>query len=365
MRIWRALAVPFDMASLIFVLISSVLLAMLVGNGLVAFFPIMILVLWLFKYGFGVLEHVAHGYEGAPVVSTELLGPFEIRPWIQAGVCAGGYLLVHFLDEPASSAIAIIACLILPAWVGLLGIADRFYQAFNPVMLWHMLRAMSFYYFIVLALIGLACLIFVSVHSLPLWLSLRFVLMEYCLLASYSVIGEAIFSRRLELGFAARSSPERKHDQASRERDKERQHAIDEIYEAVNARQYVRATGRLEAWLATVEPAHIGGDAQEITAAAVLWRNEPGLNSVLQSLLAWLIAKDRSADAVEVARAAVTRVPGFSPSTEPAALAVAEAAQSLGQPRLGVQVLENFAQRYPQVPLSPRAHALLAERHPK
>src|SRR5208337_3778794 len=161
----------------------------------------------------------------------------------------------------------------------------------------------------VLALIGLACLVFVSVNYPALWSPVRFALMEVCILASYSVLGEAIYARRLEVGFAARSSPERKLEQESQARDKLRQHAIDEIYEAVNARQHVRATARLEAWLATVDAAHIRLDAQTIAAAAVLWRNDPGTAAVLQSLVGWLLAKSHAAEALEVARSALTRLP--------------------------------------------------------
>lgn len=362
MRIWRALAVPFDMASLFFVVISSMLLAFVIGYGLLAAFAMMILITWLFKYGFGVLEHVAHGHRGAPVVTQEVLGPFEIRPYIQALVCAAGFYLTHFyLNEPASSLTAIALCLLLPAWVGLLGIADHLYQAFNPLSLWRMLRGLGVYYLVVLALIALACLILVSANHLPLWLSVRVTLMELCILACYSVIGEAIYTRRLELGFAPRVSPERLLDQQSRERDKLRQVAIDEIYTAVNARQYPQAAARLDSWLAIVEPAYIHGDVKEITAAALLWRNEPGKVAVFQALIAWLLKSARPTEAAEVGRAALSGISNFSLTNEPATLALAEAIRSFGQPRLAFRLLENFGQRYPQVPLSARAAALKTE----
>lgn len=362
MRIWRALAVPFDMASLFFVIIGSVLLALVVGYGLLATFPEMILITWLFKYGFGILEHVAHGHPGAPVVTQELLGPFEIRPYVQAAVCGAGFLLIRFyLDEPASTLVAVIGCLLLPAWVGLLGIADHLYQAFNPLMLWRMLRGMGWYYLAVLALIAITCTVFVSANHLPLWLSVRVMLMEFCVLASYSVIGEAIFSRRLELGFAPRASPERLEDQKSRERDKLRQVAIDEIYTAVNARQYAQAAARLDDWLATLEPTYIHSDTHEITAAVMLWRNEPGKLAVLQVLVGWLLKNARPNEAAESGRAALAGITNFSLSTEPATLSLAEAIRSFGQPRLAFTLLNNFAQRYPQQPLSTRAQVLRAE----
>jgi hypothetical protein len=296
------------------------------------------------------------------VFSHELLHLLAIRPWIQALVCAAGYVLVHYyLDEPASSIVTVLACLILPAWVGLLGIADHLYQAFNPLALWRMLRGMGLYYLAVLALVSVAALIFVLVDALQLWLSVRFALMEVCILACYSVIGAAIFARRLEVGFAARTSPERKEEQETQQRDKERQRAIDEIYEAVNARQYVRATGRLEALLATIDAAHIRADAQTIAAAAVLWRNDPGTAAVLQTLVSWLIAKSHPAEALDVARSALARLPKFALATEPATLALAEAARSMGQPRFAFKVLDNFAQLNPTMPLSARAQALRAE----
>jgi hypothetical protein len=82
---------------------------------------------------------------------------------------------------------------------------------------------------------------------------------------------------------------------------------------------------------------------------------------VLQALIAWLIAKSRSAEALEVTRSALAKLPKFSLTTEPATLALAEAARSLGQPRFAFKVLDNFAQQYPKMPLSARAAALHAE----
>jgi hypothetical protein len=190
---------------------------------------------------------------------------------------------------------------------------------------------------------------------------LRILLMELCIVAAYSVIGEAIHTRRLELGFAPRVSPERQQDQLSRARDKLRQEAIDEIYTCVNARQYPQAAARLNAWLATLEPANIHGDTHEIAAATLLWRNEPGKLAVFQALIGWLLVNARPTEAAEAGRAALSGIEQFSLATEPATLALAEAIRSFGQPRLAFKVLENFGQRYPQVPLSSRAIALKAE----
>jgi len=362
MRIWRALGVPFHMASLMFVVISAVLLAFVAPRGLFAALPVIMLLTWLFKYGFALLEHVAHGEAEAPVFSHELLALTAIRPWIQALICAAGYVLVHFyLDEPASTIVTVIACLLLPAWVGLLGVADHLYQAFNPLALWRMLRGMGLYYPVVLALIAAACLAFISVNYLRLWLTVRFMLMEVCILACYSVIGEAIFARREAVGFAARFSPERKLEQESQQRNKLRQRAIDEIYEAVNARQYISAATRLDAWLTEVDTKYVRADAQAIAAAAVLWRNDPGTAAVLRGVLLWLMAKSQSAEALEITRSALARLPNFSLTTEPATLALAEIARSLGQPRLASKVLDNFSQQYPAIQLSARALALRSE----
>jgi hypothetical protein len=74
-----------------------------------------------------------------------------------------------------------------------------------------------------------------------------------------------------------------------------------------------------------------------------------------------LITMSQPADALEVAHSALARLPKFCLATEPATLALAEAARSLGQPRFAYKVLDNFAQQYPNLPLSARAVALRAE----
>ena len=80
MDLWKALRVPLQPASLIFVGISSLILAVVAPAGRLALIPGFFLVSWLFKYGYVLLEHVANGDVEAPAISAEMLGPFEARP---------------------------------------------------------------------------------------------------------------------------------------------------------------------------------------------------------------------------------------------------------------------------------------------
>jgi hypothetical protein len=88
-----AVLVPWRLASILFIAISSTLLAFFQGKGVVGIVGSYFLLSWLFKYAFVMLEHVASGRPDAPVVSAEMLGPFEQRPLILVAWCSVLYVI--------------------------------------------------------------------------------------------------------------------------------------------------------------------------------------------------------------------------------------------------------------------------------
>ena len=81
----RVLLVPFHPTSLMLVGIFSVLLAFCrVGRRSTASVRgTLFLQIWVFKYCYVLVEHLADGATEPPVMSTDMLSPFEIRPWMQ------------------------------------------------------------------------------------------------------------------------------------------------------------------------------------------------------------------------------------------------------------------------------------------
>ena len=102
----RALLVPWGTSSLLFVGISSVLLTLSQSLRLLGWWIACALLLsWLFKYAYVLLEHVANGFLEPPTVSLEMLSPVEQRPAIQLAWCLAAYLLIGMLGGLAGTAL--------------------------------------------------------------------------------------------------------------------------------------------------------------------------------------------------------------------------------------------------------------------
>src|SRR5215212_38468 len=75
----RVLLVPFSPTCLILIGIVSVLLTFFASAGLLfGALGIFILQVWMFKYCYVLIEHIANGQPEPPVLSTDMLSPFEI-----------------------------------------------------------------------------------------------------------------------------------------------------------------------------------------------------------------------------------------------------------------------------------------------
>ena len=355
------MVVPLYPASLLFVGLSGLLLALSANSGYLGVIPAIMLLSWLFKYGYVMLEHVAHGRLDAPVVSLEMLGPFEPRPWVQLFLVVCVYSSVQWLGGHAAVVLSVAALLLFPATVGVLGTANHLIDAFNPLALWRILRGLSYYYLLILAVVAVVTLCAVYLASPALWPALRYALMELLILSAFSFIGGAIYARRGALNFEPRTSPERALAKVEATRRHDRQRLFDELYQCVNARQYQAVALPLHRWLQATDLSHLQEDVPAIAAAALNWHNPRGTTAVLRALITWLVDAGKPTEAVQTLRTAVERDADFSLTSESHTLALARSARTVGQPRLALQVLNRFERRQPEVALSAAALQLRQE----
>ena len=132
----RVLLVPFhadqpDAWSAIFARAAHAVLP--VGGLLRVVRGSLFLQIWVFKYCYVLIEHLADGAREPPVMSTDMLSPFEIRPWVQLGIVIGGpgCCCMRSAAPPASRSACVLLAL-LPASIAVLGVGEPFYQAVNP-----------------------------------------------------------------------------------------------------------------------------------------------------------------------------------------------------------------------------------------
>src|SRR5690349_18866985 len=126
----KVLRVPFQLTSLVLVAVFALLLALFDSRGLYGAVVQFFLQIWVVKYCFVVLEHIADGAPDAPVMDTDMLSPLELRPWIQLGILVAGTALCMAIPAPPLRiVVGVMLWALVPATIAVLGVREPFYQA--------------------------------------------------------------------------------------------------------------------------------------------------------------------------------------------------------------------------------------------
>src|SRR3569832_315413 len=100
MDLLKFLRIPFQATSLVLVAIFAVLLALFDSRGLYGIIVQLFLQIWVLKYCYVVLEHIADGAPEPPVMDTDMLSPLEMRPWVQLGLVVGTAAMCMEIPSP-------------------------------------------------------------------------------------------------------------------------------------------------------------------------------------------------------------------------------------------------------------------------
>src|SRR5690242_7647088 len=138
-----------------------------------------ILVSWFFKYCFVVLDAALAGHDELPVLSVEMVNPFdEQRPLgvglliVAAAMCVLAAKI--YVGVAAALALAIALGLLLPASIAVLGITGNLFLAAWPPRLFELLRGLGWDYVLLNVSILVAAAIAYAPQQLdmPTWAAL-------------------------------------------------------------------------------------------------------------------------------------------------------------------------------------------------
>jgi hypothetical protein len=104
----RVLLVPFTPTSLLLVAVFSVLMTVLGAGGMYGIFGSVFMQIWMLKYGYVLIEHIADGAAEPPVMSTDMLSPFEMRPWLQLGLICLWAWICYLVGGKAAVVLGIV-----------------------------------------------------------------------------------------------------------------------------------------------------------------------------------------------------------------------------------------------------------------
>jgi hypothetical protein len=348
MELLRILAVPFQLGSLLFVAMSSLILALVLpritlGNIVLGLFALWAVGTWLTRYAFRLIDDIANGVREAAAADVEMVNPFgDPRCWVHPGL-AVALVVVHVLHpEWPLAPVLIAAALLFAPSIGACAMSGHSLDALNPLAVGRVVAGMGPWYPVaVLTTAACAALGVVLAQALPTGWAL-YASLELLLLLAYACVGGVIYLRRIELGFAARISPERREAAAALEREKQRQQWLDEVFTTVRSRDPARAISQVTQWLDAASAAQVTGDVQALLEAGRQWNQPREFARLLRGLLPVMLSKRQGALALAAFEAGIASHAAFAPAEESTAVELAGFAVQTGRRRTALRILESY-----------------------
>jgi hypothetical protein len=349
----RYLLLPAKPAGLMLIAVMTLGVALCSFAGLFGLPILVILLSWLFKYAFVLLEQVAHGAREPPVLSVEMVNPAsELRPWILLAIVLAVYLSVRALSGYLGTTLTLIleglAFAALPASIAVLGVASVFWQAINPLALWHVVRALGLTYLgivVVVLIYGYGIAALAATAILPSWLINA--LYVFAWLSLFSLLGGSLFEAREALGHEAMHAPERAADKAQRQVERERSAFIDAAY------AQMRSGNLAGAWLAI--ESRLGAHHRDRETYDWLLERLERLddarlaNRLAQDQIRHALGRDNGR-VVEILRRRLALDPLFRPRSAAETVRVAQLARLSGDRSSAQRLLGDFATHFGDAP---------------
>jgi hypothetical protein len=354
----RYLALPARLSGLLFMGAMLVGFTLAARAGLLGIPLGVILVSWLLKYAFILLEHVAHGSREPPVLALEMVNPAsDQRPLIQFGIAIIVYfvlrLLARYLGTAALLVLEALALAALPASIAVLGIGDRFWQALHPGTLWHVIRTLGPRYGAIVA-VGLAYAYSLTLLAPVLPGLVITAAALYAWLSWFALIGGCLYEERDMLGFTPTHTPERTADRQEQETERERSRFIDGVYGQARGGNLRGAWHTLERELAA--RGHDFETYEWLLERVDRFPDRRLPVRLAQEYLSRALGRDNER-AVRLARRRLETDAGFRPRSATETLRVAELARLAGDRPLARRLLADFKQHFPDAPADQEAAA--------
>jgi hypothetical protein len=352
MTLLRAMAFPLHMSSVLFVAMTSLLLAIVLRGDnpaiIMAMLPVYMLMVWLTQFAFTMIDDVANGRREAATATLEMLSPFgDPRCWVHPAIAAAIALTLFFQPQLPRAPILVAAWLLFPASIGAIAVSSRILDALNPVAMWQVVRGLGPWYLLLLGATLLAAGLVVWILQSELAKVLRYGLCQLVLLEVYALVGGTLHLRRLQLGFEPVASPERELMQEEVDRQLQRQRVLDDVYGKLRVRETAKAVAAAREWLEPLPPIELQRDVLAMLEASRSWGEPRAFGNLAQGLLRPLLSVRQPAMALATAEEALRQAANFAPQMEADVVELARYALQTGRRKTARTLLQNFSARFP------------------
>jgi pentatricopeptide repeat protein len=337
----RVLLVPFHPTILMMVGLFSLFMGFFLWAasflGVVGFWAVIVAFMlntWVLKYGFVLIERIADGATEPPVMDSDMVSPFEQRPFMQTLLLLASVTLCWKVGGDRGVAVGIVLLLTLPAQVALLGMGDNIFRAMNPFAWFRVIRGMGPMYVFLLVALAVITGINVLVVKLSMWTFFAVAVFLLGEVVFFGFVGACIWLRRQQLGFEPSRSPERTAMFAEGARVKLRAHMMDEVFQSARMGKFVDATAPLANWMKALDPEHAARDALHVAEQTLKWQLPLALNPVGSTLIRHLLRYGRPDAALAVFEMFRERSARFTMDSAPDLRVLAEYAESVGKEEL-------------------------------
>lgn len=361
METLKFLLVPLRSSAPALIALFSVLFVIAAGGGLLGLPLVLLVTSWFFHYGYAVLDQVADGHAEPPVLAYEMVNPaHERRPLGLLLLVAVFYGATEVLDGSlGSEAIAIlrmVGVLLVPAII-LAQAGGSFLQSLNPLLWLQILTRMPGTYALILAVLGFFWMVGSALVrwlpaaelpmpvDIPLPDTLRIAVILYAWLASFAMMGGAVYVQRARLGFEPTRSPERDAEKARRERERELDRLIDRIFAEWRGGAHGNAWRTIQAHLQ--QSPRPGDELRDLFERASQWPDGRLAHRLAQEMLPQLLMAKRTGDALSIVRSQLRADANFRPLASSDAIRLIELARDAGDRQTARSLLAGFAAHYP------------------
>jgi hypothetical protein len=327
---------PFHAAGVLLVVTFTLGLLICLNAGFLGIPAGVLFISWFFKYCFVLLDAVIAGAEEPPVLDTEMLNPInEQRPLAQAVILTLGVMLTVWIWRHGGAGWAYLCAAVLvvalPASIGVMGLSGDPLRAAWPPELIRLIRFTRGYYLIplVMVVVTAAGVVWMISTGAAEWLWIAGA--QLLLLLTFALVGGIIHENRFELGIETLTRQEREQARAEREHLGARAQMLDRAYTKFNVRQPLEGWEEIQKWLAAYSDEALLIEQRAIFEAASAWPDVRPADRLANDLIAALLARRRTGEALEVAAARLAKNPQFRPAQEPVAARLIELAGLAGK----------------------------------
>lgn len=347
MGLLKALGMPFQISSLLFVGMTSMMLGVVLSIGDIAVMlalPLMcLLLIWFTRFTFTLIDDATNGAEETATASVEMANPWgDPRCWVHPVLTL--LVAIALLVKPEIPRLPVLVCcaLLLPASIGAIALTGHSLDALNPFAMVRVVRGLAHYYLMAVVWLVLCVGAAVLLMQSGMWLALKIAALQLLLLLAFAFIGGALHARRVELGFVPLVSPERIDERKEDQRIAERQRVIDGLYVELRGNEPARALASARQWIETLPSQHVTSDVRALIDAGSRWSEPRRYSALLRGLLPQLLSRRQQGMAFAAAEAGLAAMPTFAPEQEADTIALVRYALQTGRKRLAATLLENF-----------------------